>query len=248
MAVPLIGLTTRNDTHPKKEYPIITSPRSYPDAIIRAGAIPVLIPVNLQENQIPDLLNQLDGIIFTGGGDIALDHFAGEPHEKIYNVDPERDAIELNLARRVTQTQIPFLGICRGFQVLNVALGGSLYTHIEDQLPGSVKHACFTTHPTDHHAHRVKLKTGSLLAQIYQNQEVMVNSLHHQGAKEIASQWDPIGQAPDGLVEAIALPGHPFGLGVQWHPEWMPEDQTQRKLFSAFVQAAADYRAKRRKA
>ncbi len=147
MSAPLIGLTTRNNTDPKLNIPIITSPRSYTEALIKAGAIPVLVPVNLDLALIPDLLTRLDAVIFTGGGDIALEHFEGEDHEKIYGVDPERDAIELDLGAHIVEMEMPFLGICRGFQVLNVALGGSLYTHIEDQLPGAVQHACFTPIP-----------------------------------------------------------------------------------------------------
>ena len=207
----------------------------------------MLVPVNLDLALIPDLLTRLDAVIFTGGGDIALEHFEGEDHEKIYGVDPERDAIELDLARTIVEMEMPFLGICRGFQVLNVALGGSLYTHIEDQLPGAVQHACFSTHPTDYEAHSLDLKPGSLLAQIYGQEQVKVNSLHHQGAKEIGSQFEVTGWSPDGLVEAFELPGHPFGLGVQWHPEWMPEDENQQRLFRAFIQAAEAYQATRGK-
>ena len=245
MTAPLIGLTTRNNTDPKLDIPIITSPRSYNEALVRAGAIPVLIPVNLDCALLHDLLTRLDGIIFTGGGDIALDHFEGEDHERIYGVDQERDTLELHLAKLIVYQQLPFLGICRGFQVLNVALGGSLYTHIEDQIPNALQHACFTTHPPDHEAHNIIMKPDSLMTEIYQRDEVMVNSLHHQGVKVVPDQWEIVGHAPDGLVEAISLPGHPFGLGVQWHPEWMPEDKYQQKLFTTFVQAASDYQDKR---
>jgi putative glutamine amidotransferase len=245
MTSPLIGLTTRNNTDLKLNIPIITSPRSYTQALIRAGAIPVLIPVNLDLALIPDLLQRLDAIIFTGGGDIALDHFEGEDHAKIYGVDPERDSIEIHLAQQIVAMEMPFMGICRGFQVLNVALGGALHTHIEDQLPGALQHACFTTHPTDHQAHSIDLKPDSILAEIYQSEQVLVNSLHHQGAKHIAGIWEEIGWAPDGLVEAISLPSHPFGLGVQWHPEWMPEDLHQQKLFAALIKAAIDFQEKR---
>ena len=245
MSAPLIGLTTRNNTDPKLEIPIITSPRSYTEALIKAGAVPVLVPVSLDLALIPDLLTRLDAVIFTGGGDISLEYFEGEDHEKIYGVDPERDAIELHLARTIAQMEMPFMGICRGFQVLNVALGGSLYTHIEDQLPGAAHHAYVPTLPKDHPAHSIKLKAGSCLAQIYDVEQVEVNSLHHQGANKIGDRLEVIGWSPDGLVEAFELPGHPFGLGVQWHPEWMPDDEHQQKLFSAFVQAARDYQAKR---
>jgi putative glutamine amidotransferase len=141
--------------------------------------------------------------------------------------------------------EMPFLGICRGFQILNVALGGTLHTHIEDQLPGAVQHACFTTHPIDHEAHSINLKPGSLLAEIHQAEQVMVNSHHHQGAKDIAGNLEEIGWAPDGLVEAVSLPEHPFGLGVQWYPEWMPKAIQQQRLFAALIRAATKYRKNR---
>lgn len=241
MPAPLIGLTTRNTAHPTRGWPMVSSPKSYTQAIIRSGAIPVLVPMNMDIALFPDLLDGLDGIIFTGGGDIETSRFNGRPHERVYDIDFERDAFELELVEQVIESQMPFLGICRGFQVINVALGGTLYTHLLDQLDGALDHSFNPAYPTDHPAHTIELKSGCQLAEIFGAETVTVNSLHHQGAEVIAEPLETIGHAPDGLVEAFTLRGHPFGLGVQWHPEWMPEDKTQQKLFAAFRQAAADY-------
>lgn len=239
MTAPLIGLTTRNLPHPTYDWPMVASPKSYTEALIRAGALPVLIPLNTPPDLLPDLLARLDGIIFTGGGDIQTERFNGRPHQKVYGVDLERDAIELALVEQVIALGMPFLGICRGFQVVNVALGGTLYTHISDQLNGALDHSHNPALPTDHPAHTVALKPGSRLAEIYGAETVTVNTLHHQGAETIAPSLETIGTAPDGLAEAVVLPEHPFGIAVQWHPEWMPEDAVQQKLFAAFHEAAA---------
>ncbi len=243
MSAPLIGLTTRNTDDPKYGFPLISSPKSYTQALIRAGAIPVLVPVNLPPARHADLLAQLDGIIFTGGGDMARHYFEGEDHPKIHNIDNERDETELALARAVKGASIPFMGICRGLQVINVAYGGTLYTHILDQYPGALEHACYPTHPTDYLAHPVQLKAGSVLAQAVGAEEVTVNSLHHQGIKTLAAGLEPLAWAPDGLVEAFQLPGHPYGLAVQWHPEWLPESPQMQAIFSSFVLAASQYQA-----
>ncbi len=245
MTAPLIGLTTRNLPHPTHAWPMIASPKSYTEALLRADAVPVLIPLNTPADLLPDLLARLDGIIFTGGGDIQTERFNGRPHEKVYGIDLERDAFELALAEQVIALGMPFLGICRGFQLVNVALDGTLYTHISDQLDGALDHSHNPDLPTDLPAHTVELKPGSRLAEIYDAETIMVNTLHHQGAERIAPRLETIGTAPDGLVEAVVLPEHPFGIAVQWHPEWMPEDATQQKLFIAFRQAAADYAARK---
>jgi putative glutamine amidotransferase len=245
MTAPLIGLTTRNLSHPTYSWPMVASPKSYTEALFRAGAIPVLVPLNTPPDLLPGLLAHLDGIVFTGGGDIQTERFNGRPHDKVYGVDLERDAIELALVEQVIALEMPFLGICRGFQVVNIALGGTLYTHLSDQLTGALDHSHNPNLPTDHPAHTIELKPGSRLTEIYGAQTVTVNTLHHQGAETIAPRLETIGTAPDGLAEAVVLPEHPFGIAVQWHPEWMPEDATQQKLFASFRQATADYAARK---
>ena len=205
---------------------------------MQAGGVPVLIPSMLAEGGWDALYSRLDGILFTGGGDISLEHFAGDPHPRIDEVDPLRDAVEMNLIHAVTSDGKPFLGICRGAQAVNVALGGTLYTHIPDQLPGALDHA-YPGNMRTVLAHEVKIEEGTRIAAILGEPILKVNSLHHQGLKDIAPSLRVTGHAPDGLVEAIELPEHPFGIAVQWHPEWLTDQQSTRNLFMKFVEASS---------
>jgi putative glutamine amidotransferase len=179
----------------------------------------------------------MDGILFSGGGDIALDRFPGDPHPRIEGVDPKRDAVEMDLVHAVARDGKPFLGICRGFQVINVAFGGSLYTHLPDQFPGALDHD-YPGSLRETLVHEVKLEEGTRLSEILGEPILRVNSNHHQGVKEIPAALRIAGHAPDGLVEAFELPDHPFGLAVQWHPEWLTDQTVTRRLFRRFVEAA----------
>ena len=238
MTSPLIGVTTRNSRSELYQIDVIQTPRPYSEALVRAGAIPVLIPLNLPLDKLRELLGRLDGLVFTGGGDIEIHRFNGEPHEKLYDLDAERDEIEIQLVRQAAEDSKPFLGICRGLQIANVAFGGTLYTHIPDQLPGALKHTNFPDHPWDYLAHPVQVSEGSRLAEILGEPIVEVNSLHHQGIKDLAAGLKAVASAPDGLVEAIELPEHPFAVGVQWHPECLPQDARMQNLFRALVRAS----------
>jgi len=249
MPTPLIGLTTRNTNDSNYSFPLVSAPKSYTQALIAGGAVPVLVPLNLPAAQIPALLTHLDGIIFTGGGDMHPVSYGGQDHPNVGNVDEERDQAELGLFAAVKEYGLPFLGICRGFEVINVALGGTLYEHIADQHPHALAHDCYPEHPTDYIAHPVQIETGSLLAKIigreeHQYDKIMldVNSLHHQGVRDLAPDLEPLAWAPDGLLEAYQLAGHPhFGLAVQWHPEWLPEQLDHQAIFASFIQAAHTY-------
>jgi putative glutamine amidotransferase len=130
----------------------------------------------------------------------------------------------------------PFLGICRGLQVINVAMGGSLYEDLNEQFADVLKHDNHLQ-PRDHLAHPVELEAGSRLEQVIEARQVQVNSLHHQGIHRLASDLYATGSAPDGLIEALELPGHPFGMAVQWHPEELQAHEAMRRLFIAFVGA-----------
>lgn len=234
---PLIGLTTYNS---KNEYgnPVVALATHYIRAILQAGGMPVLIPSLLSESEWREFYARLDGIVFTGGGDIETRIFDGLDHPKVDGIDPERDSLELPLLRAAAEGGKPFLGICRGLQVVNVALGGTLFTDIADQLPGAERHDWHEGFPRTHLAHAVRVQEGSLLARIMNDPLPGVNSLHHQGIKDLAPALNAVACAPDGLVEAVELPGHPFGLAVQWHPEWLVEHESARRLFQAFIDEA----------
>jgi putative glutamine amidotransferase len=237
MTLPIIGITTYNQEN-KYGYPIAALMHRYIEAVSQAGGAPVLVPSGLTGGALQTLVDRLDGILFTGGGDIATAIFHGEDHPKVEGVDPRRDDLELPLAKAAAESGKPFLGICRGFQVVTVALGGTLFTDIADQKPGAIKHAYDSGTERTVLAHTVNVESGSRLGKILGGPVVQVNSLHHQGAKDIPAGLNPVATAPDGLVEGLELPDHPFGIAVQWHPEWLTDRPEARRLFRAFVEAA----------
>lgn len=234
MTKPLIGITTYNAKN-KFERDIAAVQHTYIRAVAQGGGIPVLIPAILEDEDRLELYSHLQGILFSGGGDIAIKYFDGEDHPKISDVDEHRDATELSLLRRSVEDGKPFLAICRGVQVMNVALGGTLYTHIPDQFDTTLRHDQreFTTI-----AHPVNIDEDSRMAEIFGETLLQVNSLHHQGLKEVASSLKVVGHAPDGMIEAVELPDHPYGVGVQWHPEWLTNQPVMRRLFKSFVDAS----------
>ena len=234
---PIIGITT---TQSKTVYgqPTVLLMQSYINAVMQAGGIPVLIPsLIVEEDGWDTVYSRVDGILFSGGGDIGLEYSPGEPHPRIDEIDLARDSIELKMVRAAASDGKPFLGICRGCQVMNVALGGSLYTHLPDQLPNALDHS-YPGNMRTVLVHEVKIEEGTYLAEIFGEPILKVNSLHHQGLKEIARSLRVAGYAPDGLVEAVELPDHPFGLAVQWHPEWLTDQEPTKNLFRKFVDAA----------
>jgi len=235
--IPVIGLTTYNYEN-KNGFPIAALTRMYITAVAEAGGAPVLIPSGLKTKALDSLFGRLDGILLPGGVDISIERFGGEFHPRIDGADPDRDAVEIALLRSATESGKPFLGICRGFQMINVALGGTLYTHIQDQMPGAIKHDFDSVTERKLLAHEVTVKGTTRLANVLGETKLNVNSLHHQGIKDLAPALLPTAYAPDGLVEAVELPEHPFGMAVQWHPEWLLEQSVNQRLFRAFVDAA----------
>lgn len=234
MPKPLIGITTYNTKNPY-DRDISAVQHTYIRAVTQAGGVPILIPAILPDDDLNDLYSHLQAILFSGGGDISLKYFSGEQHPSIHEVDEARDVTELSLLRQSVQNEKPFLAICRGLQVMNVALGGTLHTHIPDQIPNSLKHDnqefTLISHP-------VNIDEESKMAEIFGETLLQVNSLHHQGIKDLASNLRIVGHAPDGVIEAVELPEHPYALGVQWHPEWMTDQIPMQKLFKSFVDAA----------
>jgi putative glutamine amidotransferase len=233
---PLIGITT-NQSRNANGQPTVMLMQSYVNAVLQAGGVPLLIPSLIPEDGWETAYSRLDGILFSGGGDIGLEFSPGDPHPRIDDVDLRRDAIELNMVRAAAAEGKPFLGICRGCQVVNVALGGTLYTHIPDQLPNALDHS-YPGNMRSVLVHQVKIDEGTHLGEIFGEPIIRVNSLHHQGLKDIADSLRSAGHAPDGLVEAVELPDHPFGVAVQWHPEWLTDQQGTRNLFNKFVEIA----------
>jgi putative glutamine amidotransferase len=181
----------------------------------------------------------LDGILFTGGGDLDPGSYRSEPHPSVDGVDPDRDRVELQLFDATVKAGIPFLGVCRGLQLVNVGLGGTLYEDILDQRPEAIRHNYHPHWPRTYLAHPVQIEAGSRLEDILGRPSAQVNSLHHQGIRQLAPGLTPTAHAPDGLIEAVELPEYRFGLAVQWHPEWLPPEAAMDELFEAFTSAAS---------
>jgi putative glutamine amidotransferase len=220
---------------------------AYVQSVVQAGGVPVLIPTGIPASTWDEILFHLSGVLITGGGDVDPALFNGEPHPAVYGIDAERDAIEIALVQKSAAANRPLFGICRGIQVMNVALGGTLYTDIAGFKSGALKHDWFPDWPRDYLSHEVTLAEDSQLACYIgidpagRQRAIKVNSMHHQGLRNLASSLRPVATAPDGIVEAVELVGHPFGLGVQWHPECLPDTPSMRSLFRSFISAASAY-------
>jgi putative glutamine amidotransferase len=233
---PVIGITTYQTTCDTGLLYVMIN-QAYIQALVQAGGVPVLIPSLLAENDWEEIYSRVDGILFSGGGDISLEHYSGDPHPRLDEVDELRDLLELSLFHAAVRDGKPFLGICRGIQLVNVGLGGTLYSHIPEQFPGAIDHV-YPGHMRNILVHDVVVEAGTRFAEIIGESKLKVNSLHHQGLKDIAAGLRVCGSAPDGLIEAVELPNHPFGLAVQWHPENLTDQRPTRSLFQAFINAA----------
>ena len=242
MKKPIIGLTAFR-TDAKGPYHYMSVTEAYVESVAKAGGIPVILPLQVSGADFDVLRPLLDGLLLPGGGDVDPALYGAPEHPEVGGVDTDRDALEIALVRDATQHQLPFLGICRGLQVINVALGGTLYEDIADQRPGSLKHDYHRGggYPRNRLSHPVHLDESSRVAQMLGTSDVEVNSMHHQAVCDLAPGLVPTGYAPDGVIEALELPTstHPFGVAVQWHPEWLQEHEPMRALFRAFIQAAS---------
>ncbi|MDZ8183714.1 MAG: gamma-glutamyl-gamma-aminobutyrate hydrolase family protein [Nostoc sp. ChiSLP02] len=230
----LIGITT----YGRQAALPFSLPSEYIDAVRAAGGIPILLPPG--ENEPATLLDPLDGLIISGGGDIDPVCYNGFAHPTIYGVDKERDAFELQLAKYALEEHLPILGICRGLQILMVTCGGTLIPHIPDiygtcalhRLEPELGRRLPTEHP-------VKIDVKSRLAECLQNSHISVVSWHHQAVDRVPSGWRVVGHAlDDGVIEAVEHEDHPWAIGVQWHPELSTVEPGNQRIFQAFVRAA----------
>ncbi len=237
MSKPLIGITTSHYTG-SQGYPNIYVPQSYPDAIARAGGLPFLIPLGLPEEVLTEMIQRLDGVLFTGGGDVSPERYGGETPSLASAIDIDRDRVELHLFENLTASGKPFLGICRGLQIINVAMGGSLYTDIGAQHPNAIRHDFQSGFKKDHLAHLMKVETSSQLGKAMGVSDLQVNSRHHQGICRLADDLQPAAYSSDGLIEGVEMVGYPYGIAVQWHPENLTEQQAAINLFRSFIEAA----------
>lgn len=214
---------------------------TYTYAIHHVGGTPAILPPTLAAADLASLLARLDGLLLTGGEDIAPSYYGQEEEPGLGGVDQTRDQFELEMVTAWLEKNKnrPLLAICRGHQVLNVALGGALYQDIAAHIPAALDHTYSPGRPMEQLVHNVEIAPESHLAQILGATTLEVNSAHHQAVKTPGEGLAVTAHAPDGIIEATELPTLPFAISVQWHPEAMVKLRASMwPLFEAFVQAA----------
>jgi len=238
---PVIGITPSpmDDTQPHGSFNRYAIASTYTEAVEAAGGVPLVIPP--QAGNIEEILGIVDGLLLSGGGDIDPQEYNDDTvHEKTYGIHAGRDALELALAREAAARDIPMLCICRGIQILNVALGGTLVQDIPGQYSTDIQHAqqaaCIRKEDP---GHTVSVTPGSLLERTYESSTIEVNSFHHQALKDIAPALSVDAVAPDEIVESVSAKENNWILGVQWHPEMMFKEHPEHlKPFVALVAQA----------
>jgi putative glutamine amidotransferase len=214
----------------------------YSRVVAAAGGLPVMIPLLEDEDTLRALYDRMDGVLIPGGVDMDPSNYGETPLPSCGRIDPARDRVELQFARWAIAEGKPLFGLCRGLQIVNVALGGTLYQDIAAQRSDAIKHDYFPTagYSRDHLAHSVTVASGSRLDALVGTAPLRVNSMHHQAVKDLAPSLAPTAVAPDGLIEALESTDHQFVLGVQWHPESLTErDPRMQRLVAGFVEAAS---------
>jgi putative glutamine amidotransferase len=212
---------------------------AYLRAVQQAGGVAVLLSPALEPGALDALWPRLDGILLTGGGDVDPDRFGEARHSTVDMVSEARDRLEIEVTERAVHARRPLLAICRGIQVMNVALGGSLYQDIASDTGSAIPHS--QTEPRDRPSHAVKVMgEGTRLGATLGASEVAVNSMHHQAVKRLGRGLRDVAWAPDGIIEGVEMPdASPLVLGVQWHPEELiARDPAARNLFHTLVAAA----------
>ncbi|MDQ0416308.1 putative glutamine amidotransferase [Croceifilum oryzae] len=211
--------------------------RSYANSVATAGGVPVLLSPIVDERLAEELADRLDGLLLSGGGDINPIHYHEEPHPTLDLVCDIRDQYEFQLAKAFMNCKKPILAICRGAQVLNVVLGGTLIQDVPSQVTTDLPHS----QEADRHVatHAIQIDPQSKLAEILDECQIDVNSFHHQSVKDLPGTCLATAYAPDGVVEAFEYQGDQFALAVQWHPEAMTHDEHSLKLFRYFVEKCA---------
>jgi putative glutamine amidotransferase len=233
---PLVGITTSITVGQTPERAYINS--AYLHAVQQASGVPVLLPPQLSKASLERLVRGLDALLLTGGGDVDPAAFGEAPHPTLYEVAPSRDALETQVTLIALERKTPLLAICRGIQVLNVALGGSLHQDVATEPGTEIQHS--QKEARDQTTHKVTITPRSRLGRVLGAEDLEVNSFHHQVIKSLGRGLVPVAWAPDQLVEGVELDDDSqFVLGVQWHPEHLVgNSEPARRLFSALVTAA----------
>jgi putative glutamine amidotransferase len=238
---PIIAITStgKHEAYLESRYyqSYYASPSPYVDAVRKAGGVPIILPP-IHPDEAQDILQTVNAIIIAGGADVSPEFYGGNSeHPHLTKLDKERDASEIAIVQQMIEMgDKPLFCVCRGMQVLNVALGGTMYEHIPDILDDDMhrKDSFWTLH-------EVEVDSHSRLAQIMQSDTVKTYSGHHQAVKTLGEGLSVVAKAADGITEALTYENHPWVLGVQWHPEKSAaEDMSQQRLFDAVVEAAKE--------
>lgn len=225
---PIIGLTSYGTI----ENPDYRVPVEYVHGVVRAGGVPLVLP-SVSDQFVDRWLEHLDGLVLIGGGDLDPVHYHGPGHETIYNVDAARDSAELALTRRVLTCRLPTLAICRGLQLINTVLGGTLHVHIPDVYGDRVKHRAPPRVPI---AHDLSVDPRSRLAAQLGCTQLSASSWHHQAIDRLGEGLSAVAWAEDGVIEAVELADNPQLIAVQWHPELTAaNDPSQQALFDSLI-------------
>jgi putative glutamine amidotransferase len=242
---PLIGVTTQT-LHAIEGIPD-NLPNSwimnqlYVHGVMAAGGVPILVPLISEDpGTLREIYDRLDGVLIPGGIDVDPAYYRAGRHEGIGRLDPARDTTEVVLTKWALRDHKPFLGLCRGMQILNVALSGTLWQDLETERSESIKHDFFPAYgfERDHLAHPIEIERDSQLSDALGNASLDVNSMHHQGIRDLGHRLTASAWAPDGLIEAIEMADQ-YAVGVQWHPEsFEPGAAPVGRLFASFVDAA----------
>jgi putative glutamine amidotransferase len=229
---PLIGISSYGRAGERQTFSV---PCEYVDVVRAVGGVPLILPP--VEGEIPEGLDAVDGLILPGGGDVDPAHYGGGHHEALYGISAERDRFELTLARAaLNRGSLPILCVCRGMQLLNVALGGDLISHIPDHYGETIMHRAPALKPS---THDVRVDADSRLGRLLGTDELTVQSIHHQAVGRLGQGLRAVAWSPDGVIEAIESETHGFVVGVQWHPELDAlTQQRPLRLFETLVEQA----------
>lgn len=245
MTSPLIGVTpsARLNRLGIREY---TLAADYTTAIERAGGLPVLLPLHVSD--IPALLDRLDGVVFSGGGDIDPARFNQEQHETVDGVDEERDEFEISLMNEAFARDMPILAICRGAQVMNVERGGTLIQDIAAQTDSEAQHNQRAEGSGEHDIFQTATMTAAKnpVSAALGNDVVNINSFHHQALGEVPESLEVVATSDDGIIEAVYAPAQTYAIGVQWHPERLAREHAEHQaLFDQLIESARAFAAKK---
>lgn len=231
---PIIGLTMT-----KKNGKLALN-EPYVNSVIDAGGLPICIPFGV-ERDAEQIVESIDGLLLTGGVDLHPNYYGEDPHPKLGEVILARDKVELELLHVALKKKLPIFAICRGIQMLNVALGGTLFQDIDSQIEGEVL-IHNQSGERDEASHEVEIEKDSQLFQLMGKTKISVNSFHHQSLKDVPDSLAIVAKSSDGIIEAVELKDYPFCIAVQWHPEEMAVtgETSSKSLFQAFIQTASE--------